>query len=182
MARIVTLNGIKPKIGKNCFLASTAVIIGDVEISDNCSIWYGAVLRGDVGKIRIGCGTNVQDNAVIHSSAGQSWVEIGEGTSIGHNAVVHGAIVGAHVLIGMNSVILDNAEVGDGAVIAASALVLAKTVVAPRTLMAGVPAKLVKELTEEQSWRIAGANASGYSEYARWFMSDETREEEIERT
>jgi hexapeptide transferase family protein len=182
MARIVTLNGVKPKIGENCFLASTAVIIGDVEIADNCSIWYGAVLRGDVGKIRVGRGTNIQDNAVIHSSAGRSWVEIGEGTSIGHNAVVHGAIVGAHVLIGMNSVILDNAEIGDGAVVAASALVLAKTIVAPRALMAGVPAKFVKELTEEQSWQIAGANALGYSEYAKWFMSEETQEEEVERT
>jgi len=145
MARIVTLNGVKPKIGKNCFLASTAVIIGDVEIADNCSIWDGAVLRGDVGKIRVGQGTNIQDNAVIHSSAGRSWVEIGEGTSIGHNAVVHGAIVGAHVLIGMNSVILDNAEIGDGAVVAASALVLAKTIVAPRALMAGGPAQFGKD-------------------------------------
>jgi len=182
MARIVTLNGIRPKIGKNCFLASTAVIIGDVEIGGDCSIWYGAVLRGDVGKIRVGRGTNIQDNAVIHSSAGQSWVDIGEGSSIGHCAVVHGAVIGAHVLIGMNSVILDNAEVGDGAVIAASALVLSKTIVTPRALMAGVPAKFIRELTEEQSWQMAGANARGYSEYAKWFMSDTTQEEEIVRT
>ena len=182
MAHIVTLNGIKPKIGKNCFLASTAVIIGDVEIDDDCSIWYGAVLRGDVGKIIVRNSTNIQDNAVIHSSAGRSWVEIGEGTSIGHSAVVHGALIGAHVLIGMNSVILDNAEIGDGAVIAASALVLAKTIVAPRALMAGVPAKFMKELSEEQSWHLAGENALGYSEYAKWFMSEATIEEEVERT
>ncbi len=177
MAHIVTLRGITPKVGKNCFLASTAVIVGDVEIADNCSIWYGAVLRGDVGKIRIAAGCNVQDNAVIHTSAGRSWVEVGEGTSIGHNAVVHGAIIGAHVLIGMGSVVLDNAEIGDGAVVAAGALILAKTVVAPRMLMAGIPAKCVKELTPEQSWQIAGANAQGYAEYAKWFLEESSEEE-----
>ncbi len=182
MARVITLNGVTPKIGKNCFLASTAVIIGDVEIADNCSIWYGAVLRGDVGAIRIGEGVNVQDNAVIHSSAGTSWVEIGAGTSIGHSAVVHGARVGARVLVGMGSVLLDNAQIGDGAVIAASALVLAKTQVPTRALMAGVPAKQVKELTEEQSWQIAGRNALGYAEYAKWFMRDSTNEEQIDHT
>ena len=163
MAHIITLNGIKPKIGKNCFLASTAVIIGEVEIEDDCSIWYGAVLRGDVGKIVIRKGSNIQDNAVIHSSAGRSWVEIGEGTSIGHSAVVHGAVVGAHCLIGMGSVVLDNAEIGDK--------------FPPLTLMAGVPAKQVKTLTEEQSWQIAGANAQGYAKYASWFTSEETVEE-----
>ena len=179
MAHIITLNGIKPKIGKNCFLASTAVIIGEVEIEDECSIWYGAVLRGDVGKILVRRVANIQDNAVIHSSAGRSWVEIGEETSIGHSAVVHGAIVGAHCLIGMGSVILDNAEIGEKSVVAASALVLAKTIVPPLALMAGVPAKQVKTLTEEQSWQIAGANAKGYSKYASWFTSEETVEEII---
>lgn len=182
MARIITVNGIRPRIGKNCFLASTAVIIGDVEIADDCSIWYGAVLRGDVGKIRVERGTNIQDNAVVHASAGLSWVVIGEGSSVGHNAVVHGAIIGAHTLIGMNSVVLDNAEVGDGAVVAASALILAKTVVPPRALMAGVPAKLIRLLTEDQSWQLAGANALGYVDYARWFMNEENTEEQIDRT
>ena len=94
MAYIVTLRGVRPRIGKHCFLAETAVIIGDVEIGDNCSIWYGAVLRGDVGRITVGNGVNIQDGAVVHSTAGVSVVEIGDGVSVGHNAIVHGAHVG----------------------------------------------------------------------------------------
>lgn len=169
MAHIITLRGKTPKIGKNCFLAETAVLIGDVEIGDDCSIWYGAVLRGDVNPIRLGNGVNIQDNAVLHTLYEQSVVELGDDVSVGHNATVHGAKVARGSLIGMGSVLLDYVEVGAGAVVAAGAVVSPRTIVPARTLWAGVPARQLKELTEEKSEALAAATAAGYKMYMEWY-------------
>lgn len=169
MAHIITVRGKTPRVGKNCFLAETAVLIGDVEIGDDCSIWYGAVLRGDVNPIRIGNGVNIQDNAVLHTLYEKSVVELGDDVSVGHNATVHGAKVGRGSLVGMGSVLLDYVEVGEGALVAAGAVVSPRTIVPARTLWAGVPARQVKELTEEQSREMATATAAGYKMYAEWY-------------
>ena len=169
MAHIITVRGKTPRVGKNCFLAETAVLIGDVEIGDDCSIWYGAVLRGDVNPIRIGNGVNIQDNAVLHTLYEKSVVELGDDVSVGHNATVHGAKVGRGRLVGMGSVLLDYVEVGKGALVAAGAVVSPRTIVPARTLWAGVPARQVKELTEEQSKAMATATAAGYKMYAELY-------------
>ncbi len=169
MAHIITVRGKTPRVGKNCFLAETAVLIGDVEIGDDCSIWYGAVLRGDVNPIRIGNGVNIQDNAVLHTLYEKSVVELGDDVSVGHNATVHGARVGRGSLVGMGAVLLDYVEVGEGALVAAGAVVSPRTIVPARTLWAGVPARQVKELTEEQSREMATATAAGYKMYAEWY-------------
>ena len=163
---IKTLNGKTPTIGANTFVADNAALIGDVTIGENCSIWYGAVLRGDVGAIRIGNGSNVQDGAVLHGTLGVSETILGEYVSVGHNAVVHGARIGNDVLVGMGAVIMDNAVVPDGTVIAAGAVVLANSVLEPG-IYAGVPAKKVKEGSEKIT-RMAHDNAAGYLEYKEW--------------
>jgi carbonic anhydrase/acetyltransferase-like protein (isoleucine patch superfamily) len=167
MALVRPVRGIDPKIGKNCFLAETAVIIGDVVLGDDCSVWYGAVLRGDVNSIIVGNRVNIQDGAVLHTLYQRSIVEIGDDVSIGHNAVIHGAKIGNNVLIGMGAVILDNAVVPDNTIIAAGALVLSNAVLEPGT-WAGVPAKLVKPPTEESKQMVAN-NAQGYLMYKQWF-------------
>lgn len=182
MAHIVTLRGVRPRIGKNCFLAPTAVIIGDVEIGDNCSIWYGCVLRGDVNAIRIGNGVNIQDNATIHTLYQQSQSILGDNVSVGHNAVVHGAIVESGALVGMGATLLDNCRIGAGAIVAAGALVSANKVVDPATLWAGVPAKFIKALTPEQSRNIAERTSRDYQMYASWFLQPDTTTEQIDRT
>ena len=123
MAIIRELRGITPKIGKNCFIAENAVIIGDVTIGDDCSIWYGVVLRGDVNTIKIGNRVNIQDNASVHTLYQRSVTIIGDDVSVGHNAVVHGAKVGNDVLVGMGAILMDNAEIADGSIIAAGAVV-----------------------------------------------------------
>ena len=147
MPIIKSFNGYSPRIGKNCFIAENATIIGDVTIGDNCSIWYGSVLRGDAGAIVIGNNTNVQDGVVIHSSEGISTTIIGNNVTIGHNAIVHGATVRDNVLIGMGSTVLDNAVVGSKTIVAANALVLSGRTLDSGFIYAGVPANKVKELT-----------------------------------
>lgn len=178
MAHIISVRGMTPRIGKNCFLAETAVIIGDVEIGDDCSIWYGAVLRGDVNPIRLGRGVNVQDNAVLHTLHQKSVVTVGDNVSIGHNATVHGADVHAGALVGMGATVLDYAQVGEGAIVAAGSLVLSRCEIPPLALFAGVPAKLVKTLTDEQSRSMALATAEGYRTYASWFLAPDVVHEE----
>ena len=166
MAIIRELRGFVPKIGKNCFIAENAVVVGDVEMGDDCSIWYGAVLRGDVGAIRIGDNSNVQDGAVLHGTLGVSETVLGEYVSVGHNAVVHGARIGNDVLVGMGAVVMDNAVVPDGTVIAAGAVILAGSVLEPG-IYAGVPAKKVKDGSEKIT-KMAHDNAAGYLEYKDW--------------
>ena len=169
MAIIRKLNGISPTIGKNCFIAENAAIIGDVVIGDDCSIWYGAVLRGDVNPIRIGNRVNIQDGAVLHTLHKKSVVEIGDNVSVGHNAIVHGASVGNNVLIGMGAILMDNAVVPDNTIIAAGAVVLSNVKLEPG-VYAGIPAKMVKEGTPEIG-ESAKRNAEGYMKYKEWFLS-----------
>ena len=142
-------NGIHPEFGEECFVAATAVVIGDVKIGNHVSLWYGASLRGDVNYIRIGNHSNVQDNAVIHVTKDRFPTLIGDYVTIGHAAVVHGCKIGDHCLIGMNATVLDDVEIGEGSIIAANALVPVGMKIPPRSLVAGVPAKIKKELSKE---------------------------------
>ena len=167
MAIIKELKGDMPVIGERAFLAETATIIGTVTMGDDCSIWYGAVLRGDVGAIRMGDRVNIQDNAVLHATTDVSEVIIGNDVSVGHNAIVHGAVIGNDVLIGMGAVVMDNAVVPDGTVIAAGAVVLANTKLEPG-IWAGVPAKKVKDASETIH-AMAHDNAQHYLGYMKWY-------------
>ena len=177
MALIRTLRGITPEIGEGTFLAETAVIIGDTTIGKDCSIWYNAVLRGDVNTITIGDRTNIQDGVVIHTlyekSPKPSQTHIGNDVSIGHNATIHGAVIEDHCLIGMGSTILDNAVVGHGSIVAANSLVLSGTIIEPGSLYAGVPAKKVKDVTPEQVEHIIKRTARDYMTYASWYKEEE---------
>ena len=167
MAIIKELKGDRPVIGERAFLAETAVLIGSVSIGDDCSIWYGAVLRGDVGAIRIGDRVNIQDGAVLHATTNISEVIIGNDVSVGHNAIVHGAVIGNDVLIGMGAVVMDNAVVPDGTIVAAGAVILANTVLEPG-IWAGVPAKKVKDASEAIQAK-AHDNAMHYLDYKKWY-------------
>lgn len=169
MAIIRELNGITPAVGENTFLAETAVLIGDVTLGKDCSIWYGAVLRGDVNTIKIGDRVNIQDGAVIHTLYKRSQTHIGNDVSVGHNAVIHGARIEDKCLIGIGSTVLDNAVVGSGCIIAANALVLSNAVLEPNGVYAGVPAKRVKEVTPEQREEIIERIAKDYMMYASWY-------------
>ena len=140
MALIKEVRGFTPQIGKNCYLAENATIVGDVIMGDDCSVWFNAVLRGDVNSIRIGNNVNIQDGTVLHTLYEKSTVEIGNYVSIGHNVTIHGAKIDDYALIGMGATVLDYAEVGEGAIVAAGALVLSNTKIPPYTLWAGVPA------------------------------------------
>ncbi len=175
MALILPFNGKTPRFGRDVYLAPNATIIGDVEIADEASIWFGAVLRGDIGPIRIGPRTNVQDLACIHLTDGISEAILGADITVGHGAVVHGAIIGDRCLVGMKSVVLDNARIGEGSVIAAGAVVTARTVVPPRSLVRGMPARVVREVTEEEGL-LGVAGALHYVAAAREYREAEARE------
>lgn len=169
MAIIRSLRGFTPSFGENCFLAETAAIIGDVSMGRDCSIWYSAVLRGDVNTITLGDRVNIQDGAAIHTLYQKSVTEIGNDVSIGHNATIHGAKIEDKVLVGMGATVLDNAVIGTGSIIAAGALVLSGTKVEPYSLYAGVPARKVKDVTEEQIKNTIEGTASNYVMYASWY-------------
>lgn len=169
MALIKKVRGFKPKIGKNVFLAENATIVGDVEIGDDCSIWFNAVLRGDVNSIRIGNKVNIQDGAVLHTLYQKSTIEIGDNVSIGHNVTIHGAKIESNVLIGIGSTILDHAVIGSNSIIAANALVLSNTVVEPNSVYAGVPAKKVKDIEPAQTSEMIDKIANNYLMYAGWY-------------
>ncbi len=169
MAIVRTLRGKTPVVGKECFLAETAAILGDVVMGDECSVWYGAVLRGDVNSIRIGNRVNIQDNASVHTLYERSVATIGDNVSIGHGAVVHGATIEDNCLIGINATVLDNAVVGTGTIVAAGALVLSNSVLEPNSIYAGVPAKKVKDISVEQSRDIVERIANDYVMYASWY-------------
>ena len=173
MALIKSVRGFTPVIGKNCYLAETAVIIGDVVIGDDCSIWFGAVLRGDVNSIRIGNKVNVQDGAVLHTLYEKSVVEIGNSVTIGHNAVIHGAKIQDRVLIGIGAIILDHAVIGENSIIAAGALVKDSEIVEPNSVYAGVPAKKVKTIDPSQTTEMIDKIADNYLFYAGWYSEGE---------
>ncbi|MFA5045235.1 MAG: gamma carbonic anhydrase family protein [Paludibacter sp.] len=175
MALIKSVRGFTPKMGENCFLAENATVVGDVVMGDGCSIWFNAVLRGDVNSIRIGNHVNIQDGSVLHTLYEKSTVEIGDYVSIGHNVTVHGAKIENYALIGMGATLLDHAVIGEGAIVAAGALVLSNTIVPPFTLWAGVPAKFVKNVEPEQANEINRKIAHQYAMYAGWFMDEENK-------
>ena len=173
MALIKEVRGHTPRIGEGTFLADTAVVIGDVSIGEGCSVWFNAVLRGDVNSITIGDRTNIQDGVVIHTlydgSKHPSQTHIGSDVSVGHNAIIHGATVGDNCLIGMGATLLDNAVVPSGCIIAANALVLSNARLEPNSVYAGVPAKKVREVTPEQREEIIRRTARDYQLYASWY-------------
>jgi len=175
MALIKSVRGFTPEIGENCFLADNATIIGDVVIGNDCSIWFNAVLRGDVNSIRIGNGVNIQDGSVLHTLYQKSTIEIGDNVSVGHNVTIHGATVKDNALIGMGATLLDHVVVGEGAIVAANALVLSNTVIEPNTLWAGIPAKFVKKVDPEQSRELNQRIARQYLMYASWYKEDEEK-------
>lgn len=168
MTIIKKVRGIAPKMGKDCFLADNATVVGDVEIGDECSIWFNAVVRGDVNSIRIGNRTNIQDGAVIHCTYQKAATVIGDEVSIGHNALVHGCTLEDRVLVGMGAIVMDHAVVQTGAIVAAGAVVLENTLVEAGYIYAGVPAKKVKKVSEELS-AVFERTASNYVMYKTWF-------------
>lgn len=177
MAYIKSVRGFTPQIGKDCFLAENATIIGDIIMGDGCSVWFNAVLRGDVNSIRIGNHVNIQDGSVLHTLYQKSVVEIGDYVSIGHNVVVHGAKIDNYALIGMGATLLDHAEVGEGAIVAAGSVVLSNTKIPPYTLWAGVPAKFVKNVEPEQTNEINRKIAHNYAMYAGWYRQPDSTDQ-----
>ena len=169
MAYIQSVRGFTPKIGKDCFLAANATIVGDVTIGDGCSIWFNAVLRGDVNTITIGNHVNIQDGSVLHTLYQKSTIEIGDYVSVGHNVTIHGAHIRNYALIGMGSTLLDDVEVGEGAIVAAGALVLKNTKIGPYEIWGGVPAKFIKKADPAQTEEINKKIAHNYAMYASWY-------------
>ena len=172
MALIKRGRGSTPKIGEGCFLAENATIVGDVVMGEGCSVWFNAVLRGDVNSIRIGNHVNIQDGSVLHTLYEKSTVEIGDYVSVGHNVTIHGAIVHDYALIGMGSTLLDHAEVGEGAIVAAGSLGLGKTKMGPYEVWGGVPAKFIKKAEPEQTNEINRKIAHNYAMYASWYEQE----------
>lgn len=173
-ALILPVHGILPQIGPDCFLADNATIVGDVVLGRGCTVWFTAVIRGDVHRIRIGDETNVQDGAVLHCTYQKAPLIIGSRVSIGHRALVHGCTVADDVLIGMGAIVMDHAVVGAGCIIAAGAVVLENFQCEPGFLYAGVPARKIKPVTEEQSAGLR-RTASNYQLYASWFQPEEQK-------
>lgn len=170
MAIIKKLGDKAPQLDDSCFLAENAVLTGDVKLGKDCGIWYHAVLRGDVGPIIIGDRTNIQDAAIVHTSTGRSPAVIGNDVTVGHRAIVHGCTVKDRVLVGMGAIILDDAVIGEGSIIAAGAVVLENTIVEPGSLMAGVPAKKVRDVSDEAKQAIL-ESAAHYVENAKAYSA-----------
>lgn len=168
MALIKTVRGYEPRFGLNCFLADNATVVGEVVMGDNCTVWFNAVLRGDVNAITIGNNTNIQDGAVIHGTYQKSATKIGNNVSIAHNAIVHGCTIEDDVLIGMGAIVMDGAVIKSNVVIAAGAVVLAGTITEPGSIYAGTPAKRVKEISAEMK-AVIQRTARNYPMYAEWF-------------
>lgn len=158
-----SLGDASPTVADGAWIAPTATLVGAVEVAEGASVWYGAVLRGDNEPVVIGRDSNVQDNAVFHTDEGVP-VSLGEGVSVGHGAIVHGAVVGDHVLVGMGAILMNRSVIGTETLIAAGALVPEGAEIPPRSLVVGVPAKVVRELTDEEVERIH-RNARLYAEH-----------------
>ncbi|HIG73382.1 MAG TPA: gamma carbonic anhydrase family protein [Bacteroidetes bacterium] len=161
--------GRSPRLGHEVYVSDSAAVVGDVTLGDGASIWFGASLRGDVHWIEVGAGSNVQDNATVHVSRGTHPCQIGAGVTVGHNAVVHGCTIEDDVLIGMGAVVLDGAVIGEGSLVGAGALVTMNTVVPPRSLVIGSPAKAVRLLTDDEVERNR-ANAAHYVRMSRMYL------------
>lgn len=169
LATIIEVNGKKPHMGKDCFLAQNSTLVGDVSMGDECSIWFNAVVRGDVHYIKMGDRVNVQDNATLHCTYQKHPLNIGSRVSIGHNAIVHGCTIHDNVLIGMNATVMDGCVVESNSIIAAGAVVLEGTHVPSGSIYAGVPAKKVKDISEELISGEIDRIANNYVMYSGWF-------------
>jgi carbonic anhydrase/acetyltransferase-like protein (isoleucine patch superfamily) len=171
MAVILPVENKYPEFGKNCFIAPNATIVGDVIMGDDCSIWFSAVIRGDVNFIRIGNKVNVQDGACIHCTFQKTSTIIGNNVSIGHNAIVHGCVLHGNVLIGMGAIVMDEAVVHSNTIIAAGAIVLVGTICETGSIYAGIPAKKIKDISEELISGEIDRIANNYVRYADWFRN-----------
>ncbi|HNQ11810.1 MAG TPA: gamma carbonic anhydrase family protein [Bacteroidia bacterium] len=169
MTLVKSVNGKMPRIGKRVYMAETATIIGDVVIGEDCSIWFNAVVRGDVNAIRIGNKVNIQDGAIVHCTYQKASTTIGNNVSIGHNAIVHGCTLEDNVLVGMGAIVMDHAIIKENAIIAAGAVVLENTIVESGSIYAGVPAKKVKEVSPERFKDLNMRIANNYVMYKTWF-------------
>lgn len=172
MSLIVPVKGIIPVFGKDCFLAPNSTIVGDVILGNNCSVWYNAVVRGDVNAIRAGDNVNIQDGAVIHCTYLKAATYIGNNVSIGHNALVHGCTLQDNILIGMGAIVMDNVVVQSFTIIAAGSVVLENTICETGYLYAGIPARKIKPITEEQL-ELLKQLPLNYIMYSKWVMSPE---------
>ncbi|MBX2947622.1 MAG: gamma carbonic anhydrase family protein [Cyclobacteriaceae bacterium] len=168
MSIIKSVRGFTPVFGKDCYIADGAVVVGEVTIGDHCTVWFNAVVRGDVHSITIGNNTNIQDGAVLHCTYQRAKLTIGNNVSIAHNAVVHGCTIEDNVLIGIGAIILDHAVIGSNSVIAAGAVVLPGTIVEPESIYAGIPAKRVKAIGDDMR-AVIERTAKNYPMYATWF-------------
>lgn len=171
MALIKACKGKKPQIHPSTWIAENATIVGDVEVGANCSIWFSAVIRGDVNSIRIGDRVNIQDGAVIHCTYEKTKTFIGDDVSIGHNAIVHGCKVANKVLIGMGAIVMDNVQIGENVIIAAGSVVTQNTIVESNAIYAGIPAKKIKTLETTNAQEVERI-AQNYLMYAKWFKDE----------
>lgn len=168
---IKTVNGKSPKFGIDCFIAENATIVGDVVMGDLCSVWFNAVIRGDVNFIKIGNKVNIQDGAILHCTYQKYPTTIGNNVSVGHNAIVHGCTIQDNVLIGMGAIIMDNCIVESNAIIAAGAIVTQNTFVEAGTIYAGIPAKKIKDISQELISGEIDRIANNYVMYSGWFKT-----------
>ena len=183
MAIIKKLPGMPaPRFGKHCYFSEGAAIVGDVEMGDDCTVWFNAVVRGDVHFVKVGDRTNIQDNSWIHTLNGKAPCILGNDVTIGHSVTLHGCVVNDGALVGMGATVLDNAVVGKGAIVAAGALVLSNTQIGDGELWGGVPAKFIKKVDPEQAQALNKTYASHYIMYSDWYReadSDASNTQEI---
>lgn len=176
MPVILPVKNVWPQIPEDCFVAPNATIVGDVSMGSECSVWFNAVVRGDVNKIVMGNKVNVQDGACIHCTYQKTGTIIGNNVSIGHHAIVHGCTVEDNVLIGMGAIVMDRVKIGSGSIIAAGAVVLEDTIVPPGSIFAGVPAKKVKNISQELLQGEVERIANNYIMYSSWFKDTDKKE------
>ena len=167
---IKELNGVMPMFGKACFFAENSVVVGDVQMGDQCSIWYKGVVRGDVNYIKMGDKVNVQDGAIIHATYKVSPTNIGNNVSIGHNAIVHGCTIHDNVLIGMGAIIMDDCIIESNSIIAAGAVITKKTIVKSGSIFGGIPERKIKDISEELISGEIDRIANNYIKYASWYQ------------
>lgn len=169
MATILAVKGKLPQIGSDCFIAPNSTLVGDITIGEHCSIWFNAVVRGDVNYIKIGDYSNIQDNVTIHGTYEKNGTDVGNYVNIGHNAIIHGCVIDDYVLIGMGAIVMDKAHIQSNVIIAAGSVVLENSICESGYLYAGVPAKKIKPLTDEQL-NLLKKLPHNYVLYSSWFM------------
>lgn len=170
-ALVLPVNGVYPKFGSDCFLAENSTVVGDVEMGNDCSVWFTSVVRGDVNSIRIGNKVNIQDGAILHCTYKKASVTIGNNVSIGHRAIVHGCTIHDNVLIGMGAIIMDHAVIGENSIIAAGAIVLENTIVEPGSIYGGIPARKLKDVDKTKFTELIERISNNYIMYSGWFKS-----------